>query len=110
MTDPEFRGNTRMGEQPALRTSRGGSWLLVGALTMVAVGGLLLVLSSRQPVTGIIGAGVVVAIYVVMVVATFVIRNLRARLITLAVLLIAMVLVALGFVLAIGAAEWSALA
>ena len=110
MKNSEFRNSTRMGEQPALRTSRGRSWLLVGALTMVAVGGLLIVLSSRQPVIGFFGAGIVVAIYLVMVVVTIFIRNLRARLVTLAVLLVAMVLVALGFVLAITAAELSALA
>lgn len=109
MVNPEFRSNTRMSEQPALRTSRGLSWLLVGALTMVACGGLLIVLSVRQPMTGFIGAGVVVAIYLTMVVVTFTIRTVRARLVTLAVLLIAMVLVALGFVLTISAAEWSAL-
>ena len=110
MTNPEFRSHTRMGEQPALRTSRGRSWLLVGALTMVACGGLLLVLSSRQPMTGFVGAGVVVALYAAMVIVTLAIRNVRARLVTLAALLITMVLVALGFVLAITAAEWSAIA
>lgn len=108
MTDPELHSSTRMGEQPALRTSRGRSWLLVGALTVVACGGLLLVLSTRQPMTGFVGAGVIVALYICMVIAAIVIRNLRARLVTLAVLLIAMVMTALGFVLAITAAEWSA--
>ncbi len=97
-----------MSDQPALRTSRGRSWLLVGALTMVVCGGLLIALSSRQPATGVVGAGVVVAIYVCMIVVALAIRNLRSRLVTLAILLIAMVVTALGFVLAITAAEWSA--
>lgn len=110
MTDPEFRSSTRMGEQPALRTSRGSSWLIVGALTMVVCGGLLLALSTRQPMTGVLGAGVIVVLYMLMIVVTIAIRNLRARLVTLAVLLIVMVLTALGFVLAITAAEWSAIA
>ncbi len=109
MTDPEFRNDTRIGEQPALRTSNGRSWLIIGALTMVASGGLLVALSSRQSATGFLGAGVVAAIYVVMIVAAIVIRNVRARLVTLAVILIVMSFTALGFVLAILAAEWSAM-
>lgn len=109
MTEPSFRNDTRIGEQPSLRTSRGRSWLIVGAIMAVACGGLLLALSTRQPITGVVGAAIVVAIYVLMVVVTIVIRRMRARLVTLAVLLCAMAAVALGFVLAVNAAEWSAL-
>ena len=101
--------DTRIGEQPALRTSSGRSWLIVGALMVVACGGLLLALSTRQPIAGFVGAGVVVAIYVLMVVAVVAIRHIRARLVTLAVLLAAMAATALGFVLVITAAEWSML-
>ncbi len=108
MSDSQFRNDTRIGEQPALRTSSGRSWLIMGALTMVVCGGLLLALSTRQPTTGFVGAAVVAALYVVMVVATLAIRNLRTRLVTLAVLLGAMVLAALVFVLVITTAEWSA--
>lgn len=109
MVERDFHNDTRIGEQPALRSSTGRSWLIIGALTMVASGGLLVVLSSRQVMTGFIGAGVVAAIYVMMIVAALVIRNVRARLVTLAVLLIGMSFTALGFVLAILAAEWSAM-
>lgn len=109
MVEGEFRNDTRIGEQPALRSSSGRSWLIIGALTMVASGGLLIALSSRQWSTGLIGASVVAAVYVVMIVAALVIRNVRARLVTLAALLIAMSFTALGFVLAILAAEWSAM-
>lgn len=109
MSNPGFRNDTRIGEQSALRTSTGRSWLIVGALTMVACGGLLLALSSRQPAVGVIGAAVVAALYALMVIVAFAIRNVRARLVTLAVLLAAMAVTALAFVLAITTAEWSLL-
>lgn len=109
MTEPELRSDTRMGEQPALRSSSGRSWLIMGALMMVVCVGVLVFLSSRQPMTGYIGAGVVVVLYAGMVIAAIAIRNLRTRLVALAVLLIGMALTALGFVLAIMLAEWSML-
>lgn len=105
--DPHLRNDTRIGEQPALRTSSGRSWLVMGALAMVVCGGLLLALSTRQPTMGFVGAGVVVVLYVFMV-AALAIRNTRARLVTLAALMVAMVATALIFVLVITTAEWSA--
>lgn len=107
MTDFDHRSDTRIGEQPALRTSTGRSWLIMGALMMVATGGLLLALSTRQPSIGFVGAGLVVVLYVFMIAATAFIRATRARLVTLAVLLGLMAATALGFVLAITTAEWS---
>lgn len=103
------RNDTRMGEQPALRTSSGRIWLIMGAITAVACVGILVALSTRQPAIGFIGAGVVVALYVAMIAVTLVIRNVRTKLVTLAILLVAMGVTALAFVLVILNAEWSAL-
>lgn len=103
------RNDTRMGEQPALRTSSGRIWLVMGAITAVACVGILVALSTRQPTIGFIGAGVVVALYVAMMVVALVIRNVRAKLVTLAILLVSMGVTALAFVLVILNAEWAAI-
>lgn len=105
----DSRNDTRIGEQPALRTSSGRIWLIMGAITAAACVGILVVLSTRQPTIGFIGAGVVVALYVAMIVVTLVIRNVRAKLVALAILLVAMGVTALAFVLVILSAEWSAI-
>lgn len=107
MTDPSLRNDLRVSEQPALRTSTGRSWLIVGALMMVVCGGVLLALSLRQPLVGYLGAGVVVILFALMVVVSLVVRHVRVKLVTLAVLLIAMASTALAFVLAISATEFS---
>ncbi|HNP16192.1 MAG TPA: hypothetical protein PKI99_07000, partial [Terrimesophilobacter sp.] len=91
----------------ALRTSTGRSWLIVGALMMVICGGILLALSSRQPLIGFLGAGIVAVLYALMVLVSLVVRRQRAKLVTLAALLIAMAATALGFVLVISATEWA---
>lgn len=109
MTKPEPRSDPRISEQPALRTSTGRSWLIVGALMMVICGGVLLALSSRQPLIGILGAGIVAVLYALMVVVSLVVRHVRAKLVTLAVLLAAMAATALGLVLVISVTEWAPL-
>ncbi len=110
MMDPDLHNDTRIGEQPALRTSTGRSWLIVGALMMVISDGLLIALSSRQPLLGFLGAGIVTVLYALMVVVSLLVRHVRVRLVTLAVLLAAMAITALGFVFVITATELSPLA
>ncbi|MBN9152051.1 MAG: hypothetical protein J0H56_11635 [Micrococcales bacterium] len=107
MAGPGLRGGTGIGDQPALRTSTGRSWLIVGALMMVICGGILLALSSRQPLIGFLGAGIVAVLYALMVLVSVVVRRQRVKLVTLAVLLVAMAATALGFVLVISATEWA---
>ncbi|MBX3311261.1 MAG: hypothetical protein KF739_12645, partial [Cryobacterium sp.] len=69
--------------------------------------GILLALSSRQPLIGYLGAGIVAVLYALMVLVSLVVRRQRAKLVTLAALLIAMAATALGFVLVISATEWA---
>lgn len=109
MARPGRRDPTRMGDQPALRTSSGGIWLLVGGALAVLCIALLLALNTLQPPVGLIGAGVVLVLYVFMVAAVLAIPARRARLVTLAVLMIAIAIVGLVFVLIVNTAEWAAL-
>lgn len=94
-----------MGNQPALRTSSGAIWLVVGAMITVLCGGLLLALNSLQHPVGMIGAAIVGVLYLAMLVVAALVRAQRARLVTLAVLLLTIAFVGLGFVLVISAAE-----
>ena len=102
------RDPTRMGDQPALRTSSGGIWLVVGGALAVLCVALLLGLNSLQPPVGLIGAGVVLVLYVFMVAAVLAIPARRARLVTLACLMIAIAIVGLVFVLIINTTQWTA--
>lgn len=94
-----------MGNQAALRTSSGAIWLVVGAIFTVLCAGLLIALNSLQHPVGLIGAGIVVALYLAMLVVARVVRPQRARLVTLAVLMLTIAAVGLGFVLVISTAE-----
>jgi hypothetical protein len=97
-----------MGDQPALRTSGGAVWLIVGGALAILCIGLLLALNPLQPPSGLVGAAVILVLYVFMVAAAFAVPGRRARLLTLAFLMIAIAVTGLGFVLAINAAEWAA--
>ncbi len=104
---PVQHGDTRIGEQPSLRTSSGRSWLIVGALMTVISVGVLFAVTSQQPLIGFLGAGIIAVLFALMVVVSLVVRHLRARLVTLAVLLAAIAATALAFMFVIAAAEWS---
>ncbi len=104
----EHRDPTRIGDQPALRTSSGAVWLIVGGVLAALCIGLLIALDSLQPPVGVIGAGIVLVLYVFMVAAVLAIPRTRIRLLTLAVLMIAMAIAGLVFVLIVNAAEWAA--
>lgn len=104
----EHRDPTRIADQPALRTSSGAVWLIVGGVLAALCIGLLIALDSLQPPVGVIGAGIVLVLYVFMVAAVLAIPRTRIRLLTLAVLMIAMAIAGLVFVLIVNAAEWAA--
>lgn len=108
MSQSDRSDPTRIGNQPALRTSSGASWLVVGAIFVIICGGLLVALNSLQHPLGLIGAGAILSLYLAMLVTARVVRPRRVRLVTLACLLIAIAVTGLGFVLVINAAEWTA--
>jgi hypothetical protein len=92
---------TRVRNQPALRTSSGTEWLVVGlVLGGVAVAVLLL----QHVAAADVAAAVVVALGAAMVVVRLAARPLRARLLALAVLLVAVPVVTLVVLLGLIAA------
>jgi hypothetical protein len=93
-TDP-----TRVTEQPALTTSTGREWLLLGGLLAAVSLAVLLPLSGMHPGIALTGAGVVLLLFIGMGVVRAAVRRRRPRLIALAVLFGAMAVVALGTVL-----------
>ncbi len=98
---------TRVSEQPALTTSSGRSWLVVGAiLSVIAV--TLLVSLLRFPPAGVAIAGVVLvaAGYAAMVVVRLRVPAGRRRLRALAALLAVIALVSLLCVGTIAATQW----
>lgn len=102
------RDSTRMGDQPALRTSGGAVWLVVGGVLAALCIGLLLALNSLQHPVGLVGAAIVLVLYVFMVAAVLAIPDRRARLLTLACLMIGIAVAGLVFVLIINATQWAA--
>ena len=96
------RDPTRIREQPALTTSSGAIWLIVGALFAVIAIGVLLALATRVPAGPAIGAAVAVAVlYLGMVVVRLAVPAYRRRLRLglMAVLMLTMAAVSLGTVL-----------
>ncbi len=104
-TPPEDETSVRA--QPALTSSSGAIWLIVGALlatTGVAVLALMSGLST--PWIAIIGIALVVLLYAAMIVVHVAVPRGRARLVTLAWLMGAMAVVTLLAVAVITAYEW----
>ncbi|MFT4285893.1 MAG: hypothetical protein QM598_13765 [Protaetiibacter sp.] len=92
----------RMRDQPALTTSHGRSWLILGGLlTLVALGVLVPMAVLRMPPGGVAGtAAVVVAVlYLCMIIVRFATPPSRLRLALLAVDMLAIAFVALLAVL-----------
>lgn len=91
MTDPE--DPTKMRNQPALTTSHGLEWLVIGAISaVICIVVLLFQLPSAAAVTGAVS---VFVIFMGMLVVRFGIARLKLRLRLLAVLLGLMLLVTL---------------
>ncbi len=93
--DPR-RDSTRMSNQPALRTSRGAIWLVVGGiLAAIALTEFILLLGGATTVLPVVGIVVVGVLYLAMIVSTLAIPASPVRLRVLAGLMIAIAVVAL---------------
>lgn len=100
---------TRVREQPALTTSTGAIWLIVGALFAAVSLGVLIPMSSLPGGTvAIVAAIIVAALCLAMVVVRFAVPPGRRRLGMLAVGMLLMAAVALGAVLIVASASWDA--
>lgn len=101
---------TRVRDQPALRTSDGTSWLILGGLfTLVSLAMLIPMQWLRANEVATIGAIAVAILYAVMIVVRFTVNKRRRRLGILATCMIAMAVIALGSVAAVTAVEWNTL-
>jgi len=95
---------TKVTEQPALTSSTGREWLILGAVLAVVSLAVLLPLSGMHVDVPLAGAGLVLLLLIAMGVARAAIPRRRARLVTLAVLFGLMAVVALAAVLIAAAA------
>lgn len=93
---------TQMRNQPALTTSSGRIWLVIGAIATVLIAGTLIALWLQLDSTlALMVAGFTVVLYVVMVIVRLTVEPLRPRLMALAVIFWVQVLLALVAVIAI---------
>lgn len=93
---------TQMRNQPALTTSSGRIWLVIGGIATVLIVGTLIALWLQLDSTLALMVAVIAAVlYAVMVIARFAVEPLRPRLMALAVLFWVQVLLALVAVIAI---------
>ncbi|HET6672155.1 MAG TPA: hypothetical protein VFG92_02165 [Agromyces sp.] len=93
---------TQMRNQPALTTSSGRIWLIVGAVATVLIVGTMIALWLQLDSTlALVAAVISVGLYAAMVIARFAVEPLRPRLMAIAVLFWAQVLFALVAVIAI---------
>lgn len=76
---------TRVTDQPALTSSSGGIWLVVGAVLTAVCLGVLLAVSASHPFA-YVGAAVALILYAVLVVVRFAVQDQAVRLRVLAVL------------------------
>jgi hypothetical protein len=95
---------TRVTAQPALTTSRGAVWLIVGAVFCVVALGVFALQLAVQPVIPVLGMVGAVVLYLAMVVVRIATRAGRFRLITLAILFGTLVAFTLVCVLLVAAA------
>ncbi|HEY6800007.1 MAG TPA: hypothetical protein VI121_05145 [Agromyces sp.] len=93
---------TQMRNQPALTTSSGRIWLIIGAIATVLIAGTLIALWLQLDSTlALLVAVFTVVLYVVMVIVRLAVEPLRPRLMALAVIFWVQVLLALVAVIAI---------
>jgi hypothetical protein len=86
----------RVRDQPALTTSSGRSWLLLGGiLALIAIITLVTMLGSPPPGVALLGICVIVALYAAMVIVRVNVRPGRGMLGWLAAMMIAIALVGL---------------
>ncbi|WP_098406381.1 hypothetical protein [Paramicrobacterium agarici] len=97
---------TKMANQPALRTSSGAIWLIVGAvLTVICLLVIVPLIQFGNPVT-LVGAVLVVVLYIAMIVVRLTIAARVTRLRVLAVLFGLIALIGLLTVLIDAFAGW----
>jgi hypothetical protein len=99
MLDPD--DPTQVRNQPALSTSSGREWLVIGGITAVICIVVLVFQVSAGAFLALIGAALVVVIYAAMVVVKETVKRPRRRLGILAALLLTMTLVTMAALLLI---------
>ncbi|SFN49840.1 hypothetical protein [Mycetocola miduiensis] len=104
MTDP-----TRVRSQPALTSSTGMIWILLGAILAAVCIGVLLALVALQPVIAWVGITLVAVLLVAMVVIRFTVRQGPRRLTAMASFFGAMALITLVCVVMIAGTAWASL-
>jgi uncharacterized protein YacL len=101
---------TKMRNQPALTTTSGNSWLIVGALfaaiTIATLAALALLPPAGLAFTAIV---VIVTLYLAMLIVKFVVHDRKRRLRILAACFLSIALVGLSSVIAIAAVNWAPL-
>lgn len=103
-TDP-----TWVREQPALTTSTGAIWLIVGGLFVAVSLGVLIPMSTLPRGTVAVVAAIIVAVlYLAMIVARIAIPPGRRRLGALATGMLLIAAIALGAVIVVAAGAWNA--
>jgi hypothetical protein len=107
--EPGPRDSLRVRDQPALTTSSGRIWLLLGGLlTVITVVVMVPLLSSEPQGVALTGIVLTLALYVVMLLAMLVAAP-RRRLGLMAFGMIGIALVAVLCLCLIGYAEWTAI-
>ncbi len=101
---------TKVGNQPALRTSSGAIWLVVGGILAAICAGMLAWLSVLDPAVAWTGFAIVLALYLAMIGVRLLVERQRVRLITLAILFGLILLTSLVCVIIINAEQWAAIA
>ena len=92
---------TKVRNQPALTTSRGLEWLVIGGISAVLCVGVLLLQAPTDPLVAIGGSVVVAALFVAMIVVRYAVEPLRRRLGILAALLGVMLVVTIAALLVV---------
>lgn len=99
---------TAIREQPALTTSTGAIWLIVGGLFVaIALGVLIPMTTLPSGIVALVASTVVALLYLGMLVARFAIPPGRRRLGVLATAMLLIAAVTLGAVLIVAASAWS---
>ncbi|WP_411557702.1 hypothetical protein [Plantibacter sp. MPB07] len=99
--------SNRMRDQPALTTTRGDSWIVIGGITAALLVGMFALLGTVQPVIAWGSAAAVLLVYAAMVVVRTRGTSGRRRLRTLAALYGAMVALSLIAVLVLVGTAWT---
>ncbi len=99
--------SNRMRDQPALTTTPGDSWIVIGGITAALLVGMFALLGTVQPVIAWGSAAAVLLVYAAMVVVRTRGSSGRRRLRTLAALYGAMVTLSLIAVLVLVGTAWT---